>query len=159
VARRLEVPRQKVNYHLRALESEGLVELVEERKKGNCVERLVRATARSYLVGAEALGALASDPTAVVDRFSSAYLVAAAARTLTEVSEQRARAAEAQQRLPTFTIETEVRFSSAAARAAYFEDLTNVLARLSAKHHDAEASGGRSFRLLVAAHPAIPNKE
>ena len=39
------LPRQKVNYHLRTLERHGLVELVEERRKGNVTERLVRATA------------------------------------------------------------------------------------------------------------------
>jgi hypothetical protein len=51
-----------VNYHLRELETQGLVELVEERRRGNCVERIVRATAKSYVVSAEALATLASDP-------------------------------------------------------------------------------------------------
>ena len=43
LARQLGVPRQKVNYHLRELEREGFVELIEERRKGNCMERVVRA--------------------------------------------------------------------------------------------------------------------
>ena len=37
------LPRQKVNYHLRTLERHGLVELVEERRKGNVTERLLQA--------------------------------------------------------------------------------------------------------------------
>jgi hypothetical protein len=41
-ARRLKVARQLV-YHLKELESAGLVEVVEERKKGNCIERILRA--------------------------------------------------------------------------------------------------------------------
>ena len=62
LGRKLGLPRQRVNYHLRELEKEGLLEVVEERKKGNCVERIVRATARSYLISSEALGTLGSRP-------------------------------------------------------------------------------------------------
>src|SRR5215470_10261929 len=80
VARRLGEGRQKVAYHLRALEREGLVELVEERQRGNCRERIVRTTARAYLVGAEAIGKLAGDPAAAADHTSSAYLVSVAAQ-------------------------------------------------------------------------------
>lgn len=71
LARRLRIPRQKINYHLRELERERLVELVEERRKGNCTERIVRASARSYLIDPAALGALATDPSQIQDRFSS----------------------------------------------------------------------------------------
>src|SRR6476661_4631613 len=39
LAARVGLTRQKANYHLRALERHGLVELVEERRKGNCTER------------------------------------------------------------------------------------------------------------------------
>ena len=47
--------RQQANYHLRALERHGLVELVEERRKGNCTERILRATAASYVISPSAL--------------------------------------------------------------------------------------------------------
>ena len=46
LAKRLGLPRQRLNYHLRELEAAGLLELVEERRRGNCVERIVRAVAR-----------------------------------------------------------------------------------------------------------------
>src|ERR1035438_1015834 len=58
LARRLGVPRQKMNYHLRELEREGFLELVEERRKGNCMERMVRATAKSYVIGPQVIGRL-----------------------------------------------------------------------------------------------------
>jgi DNA-binding transcriptional ArsR family regulator len=159
LARRLKTARQKVNYHLRELEREGLVELVEERKKGNCVERIVKATARSYVVGADAIAQLAGgDPAALTDRFSSAYLVAACARTISETAALRARADDAGQRLATFTAESEVRFADAGARAQFFSELSDALAKLIAKHHDAVAPGGRSYRLVLGAHPATPAK-
>ena len=43
----LGVSRQNVNHHLRALEAHGLVELVEERRRGNMTERVMRAVAVS----------------------------------------------------------------------------------------------------------------
>src|SRR5919197_4991857 len=62
LAGRVGLSRQKANYHLRALERHGLVELVEERKKGNVTERLVQATAASYVISPIALAAVAPDP-------------------------------------------------------------------------------------------------
>jgi len=56
VARNLGLPRQRVTYHVRELQRLGLMETVGERRRGNCVERLVRATATSYLIAPEALG-------------------------------------------------------------------------------------------------------
>src|ERR1700687_1253939 len=56
------LPRQKVNYHLRTLEQHGLVELVEERRKGNVTERLLQAAAASYVISPSALAAAAPDP-------------------------------------------------------------------------------------------------
>jgi len=56
------LPRQKVNYHLRTLEQHGLVELVEERRKGNVTERLLQAVAASYVISPSALAAVAPDP-------------------------------------------------------------------------------------------------
>jgi predicted ArsR family transcriptional regulator len=155
VARKLAVPRQKVNYHLRELERQGLVELVEERKRGNCVERIVRATAKSYVVSAEALATLASDPDAARDVFSSRYLVAAAARTIRELAVLRERADKAGKKLPSLTLQSEVRFANAADRNAFSGELANAVARLVEKYHDEEAEGGRRFRLLVGMHPAL----
>lgn len=140
---------------LRELEREGLVECVEERRKGNCVERLVRAKARSFVISPEALGALGSTPEAARDRFSAAYLVSAAAKTIRDVASLEARARREGKRLPTFT-ETDVRFASAAARAAFAEDLANAVAGLAAKYHDEHASGRRRFRLMATIHPASP---
>lgn len=154
VARRLNVARQNVNYHLKLLEQEGLVELVEERRKGNCVERLVRSTQRSWLLGAQELGQLAEGPLASPDRFSSAFLIAVAARTLREVSTLRGEADAVNRKLATFTLDTEVRFRNARERTAFVDELGEALAALVAKYHDAEAPGGRVFRVLTAAHPA-----
>lgn len=155
LARRLDLPRQKVNYHLRELEKENLVEEIEERRKGNCVERLLRASARYYLINPAALGALSTDPEAMQDRFSSAYLVAVAARAIRDVAELRRRAASAKKRLPTMTLDTEVRFATAEDRRAFTEELTKEVARLVTKYNDAPTKAGRRFRLFLGSYPTV----
>lgn len=153
IARRLRLPRQKVNYHLRALEAVGLVELVEERRKGNCLERVVRATARSFVISPEAIGALGPTAETAADRLSSAYLIAAAGRTIRDVAALEARARQQGKRIATLTLEADVRFASAEARARFAEELADAVARLATKYHDERAPNGRPFRLLAAIHP------
>jgi DNA-binding transcriptional ArsR family regulator len=158
LSRRLGVPRQKVNYHLRVLEAEGLVELVEERRKRNCTERVVKATARSLLISPAALGELGADPRRIEDRASSAYLAATAARTIREVAELRDGADRAGKKLATLTLESEIRFATPAAQQQFAEELTREFARLAAKYHDAHATEGRRFRCLGTVYPA-PKEE
>ena len=153
LARRLQLPRQRVNYHLRELERAGLVELVEERRKGNCLERLVRATARAFIISPEALGPLGPSTEMAADRLSSAYLIAAAGRTIRDLASLDARARKAGKRIATLTLEADIRFDSAASRAAFADELTDVLARLTAKYHNDRTPGGRRFHLLAAIHP------
>lgn len=154
LARRLGLPRQRINYHLKVMESQGLVELVEERRKGNCVERVVRASARSFMISPEALGALGDSPEAARDRYSSAYLIATAGRTIRELALLQARARETGKSLATLTIDSEIRFATAAARSAFAEELADAVAQLAAKYHTEHAPGGRRFRVLAAVHPA-----
>lgn len=154
LARRLGIPRQKLNYHLRLLEHEGLVELVEKRKKRNCVERVVRAVARSYLISPATLGELAADPARLSDRTSAAYLVAAAAQVVRDVAVQRRRADKAGKKLPTLTLQTEVRFANPDAQHAFAEELARAVARLTAKYHDERAEDGRRFRVMAGVYPA-----
>jgi len=159
IARTLDIARQKVGYHLKELEKQGLVELVAEKKVGNCTERIVRATGRAYLVSAEALGSLAGGAAEATDRFSSAYVIAVAARALREVSRLRQAADDAGKRLATLTFDTEIRFATAADRAAFAEELAREVARLTAKYHDESAPRGRVNRIVAFAYPKPADEE
>jgi DNA-binding transcriptional ArsR family regulator len=158
LARRLHLPRQRLNYHLRALERCGLLECVEERRKGNCTERLLRATARSFVISPDALGALGATPATAQDRLSASYLVALSARTIKEVSTLETRARTARKRLSTLALDAELRFASAAARAAFAQELSESVARLVARYHDDTAANGRRFRLVAFSHPVEDNR-
>ncbi|HET9370653.1 MAG TPA: helix-turn-helix domain-containing protein [Vicinamibacterales bacterium] len=155
LAARVGLARQKVNYHLHTLEAHGLVRLAEERKWGGLTERLLVATAASYVVSPSALGPIAADPNRDVDRLSASYLIALGARVVREVSDLVRRARDAGKRLATLAVDTEIRFRSAADRAAFSRELTEAIAKLASKYHDESAPGGRAHRLVIVAH-ALP---
>jgi hypothetical protein len=77
-----------------------------------------------------------------------------------EVSELATRACKTGKRLATLSIDTEIRFRSAAERAQFSTELTAAITQLAARYHDASAPGGRPHRLVLVAHP-LPqqNKE
>jgi DNA-binding transcriptional ArsR family regulator len=148
------LPRQKVNYHLRSLERHGLVELVEERRKGNVTERMLRATAASFVISPAALAAVAPDPARAPDRLSATWLLALAAQLVRDVGDLITGSARTQRRLATFAMDGEVRFASAADRAAFTEELTRAVTALVARYHDEDTPGGRGHRLVIAVHPS-----
>jgi DNA-binding transcriptional ArsR family regulator len=153
LASRVGLTRQKVNYHLNSLEAHGLVERAGERKWGGITERLLVASAASYVVSPSAMGAVAVDPEREKDQLSASYLIALGARVIREVSTLARRAAAQGKRLATLGIDTEIRFRSAADRAAFSRELAESVAMLVAKYHDDSTPGGRAHRLVIVAHP------
>jgi DNA-binding transcriptional ArsR family regulator len=159
LASRVGLTRQKVNYHLRVLEDQRLVEAVEERQWGGIKERKMIATAASYVVSPAALGPLAADPARTTDRLSASYLIALAARIVREVGGLWNRARKQEKRLATLALDTVISFKSPAERAAFSCELTNAITQLVARYHDEGTPGARPFRLVVASYPAPPKNE
>ncbi|GAA2682202.1 helix-turn-helix domain-containing protein [Streptomyces lunalinharesii] len=152
LAARLGLPRQKVNYHLKELERHGLVELAEERRKGNVTERIYQATAASYVISPSALSAVSPDPSRAPDQLSAHWLLALGSRLVQEVGALLSGASRARKRVATFGIDSEVRFASAADRAAFADELTRTVADLVGRYHDESAPRGRSHRVVVGLH-------
>ena len=149
LSERLGAPRQTINYHLRQLERAGLVELVEERGHGRCVERVVAPTATAFTLSPATLGPLAPRSRDVADRSSAEYLAARASEVVEDVGLLLRRTGD----VPTLTLETHIRFASAAERSAFADDLRRAVESLVARYHDEGAADERRFTLLVAAHP------
>ena len=153
LAPRVGLARQKVRYHLKTLESHGLVTETGNKRWGGLTERMYVATATSYVVSPAAFGMVATDPERTKDRLSAGYVIALAARVVREVADLLKRSESTDKRLATLAIDTEIRFRSAADRAAFSRDLTAAITDLVSSYHDENAPGGRRHRLLVAAHP------
>lgn len=145
--------RQKVNYHLRALEQHGLVELVEERRKGNVTERVLQASAAAYVISPAALAAVAPDPARFGNHLSARWLLALGARLIRELGDLVSGADKAGKPLATFGIDTEIRFGTADERAAFVEEFGTAVRTLVGKYHRESAPSGRDHRLVIALHP------
>jgi len=154
VAAELHLPRQRVNYHLRALEDAGLLDLVEERQRRGCVERILAARARAFVVDPNVLGPPAKETVAAdaQDRFSAEHLIHAAGDVVRHVSRMRARAEEQHTRLLTFTVDTELTFGSPADFERFTAALAAFVVREAASRRNVD--GGRKYRVLAAGYPA-----
>ena len=91
---------------------------------------------------------------AACGRLSARYLIALAARVVREVGELLRGSKEQGKHLATLALDTEVQFCSPAERAAFTAELTQAIAGLVARYHDARAPGGRAHRLILVAHPS-----
>ena len=152
VAQALGLSRQLVAYHVRQLEENGYVELVREEPRRGCIERIVRRKAEYLVASASVLGP-GLDPAKVKDKFSSAYLIAIASRMAREAGIAQAAGDKSGKPVPTLSADAEIRFATPQARAAFAEELLDTVARLTAKYHDDEAPEGRTYRVVVGAHP------
>lgn len=149
VAATVGLTRQKVNYHLKALEAHGLVELAEERAWGGITERLVRRSARHLVVSPNVLQTAAIDPNQIADRLSAAYLIAVNARSVSEVGAIASTAATTT-RVPTLTVDAVIGFRSSDDRTAFAAELQSAITALAAKYHHDD---GRPHRLTVSSYP------
>ena len=154
LAAELALGRQRVNYHLRALEVAGLIQLVEQRQRRGCVERIMAARAGSFVVDPAVMrpaGRRAASRPAQ-DRFAADRLMAVASDTVRHVARMQARADEQGTRLLTFAIDTEIAFDTPADLERFTTELAAFVAHKAAAH----ATGGeaRRYRIVLAGHPA-----
>lgn len=135
----LGLSRQRVNYHLRALEQAGLVELVEERQRRGCVERVLRVRSVAH------------------DRRAAEHLIVTAGDVVGDVTRMREAAREQGERLLTFTIETEVALAEPADFERFSDALAAAIGRTAARF-GTSAAGSRRYRLVTGAYP-VPRHE
>lgn len=154
VSAAIGLTRQKVNYHLKALEAHGLVEPIETRTWGGITERFVRRTAREFVVSPGVLRSSAVDPSQVADHLSMAYLIAVSGRAVSELGEISANAAP-DTRVPTLTVDTVIGFRSPEDRATFANELQVAVANLVARYHHDD---GRPHRLTVSSYPKPKEK-
>ena len=78
---------------------------MKKRKWGGLTDRILVASASSYVVSPGALGPASSAPERAADRLSASYLIALAARVVSEVSKLVRRAKDADLRLATLSLD------------------------------------------------------
>lgn len=156
LAAAIGMPRQRVLYHLRTLEAQQLVEARDHGSVGRRIDRTYVRTATSYAIAPKTLGGVAVDPQTVADAFSSTYLSAVAGRALNDLAALGRAAATRGKRLPTLTLETDIRFVTPADQQRFTDELTTALTTLAAKYHHPNAAKGRTFKVFACGYPAVP---
>ena len=156
VAKAMGMPRQRVLYHLRMLEAQRLVEAHDHGSVGRRIDRSYVRTATSYAIAPKTLGGVAVDTRTVADAFSSAYLSAVAGQALNDVAALGRAAAARGKRVPTMTLESDVRFATPTDQRRFAYELTTVFTKLAAKYHHPDATNGRTFRVFACGYPAVP---
>jgi len=165
VARRINLPRQTVNYHVRELARAHFLTRAGRRRRRRMYEQCYVATARGYVLSPELLGKLAADPAQVADTFSAKYLLGLASKIQSELGLVSQLAAKEGKRLATLSINTELRFTSPQQRAVFTEELrraiVEVVGRHSSPYHqdDGSAAAGRPFRLVLGCYPIPKDQE
>jgi DNA-binding transcriptional ArsR family regulator len=155
LAGELALGRQRINYHLRALEVAGLIHLVEERQRRGCVERIMAARAQSFVVDPSVMRGRAGGRQAsatVQDRFAAEHLMATVSDVVRDVARMQARAEDEGTRLLTFTIDTEIGFDTPADLERFTTELAAFVAGQAATHGTSGAA--RRYRIVIGGHPA-----
>ncbi len=152
VARSFGRSRQYVSYHLKELKRLGLVRRAGERRKGNFLEQLYEATARRFVVSSR----FATDPRRLAsvfrDQLSLSQLSDLGERLQRDAAELVDLAAFEGRKIPSASVEAELRLPDEAARAAFMAELVDTLKSLLAKHGQKR---GQRFRVALAAYPEL----
>jgi DNA-binding transcriptional ArsR family regulator len=164
LARRVGLPRQRINYHVRELERAGFLRTAERRRRRNLIEQRYVATARSYVLSPELLGPLTADWRSIRDTASADYLLALTEQVRADVTRAVDEAAAEEKALATLSIKSQFRFETPADRTAFSEAVRAALVEVIARHsspnrlENGRPGRGRPYRLVLACYPA-PSEE
>ena len=159
MAGRLGLTRQRVNYHVRQLERARFLERADQRVRRNMIEQRYVATARSYVIAPELLGALAPHVSAVHDAASAAALFAITSRAQDDLTRVVTAAGAQGKRLATLSLTADIRFASADQRAEFTRAIEAAISDVIGRHSapfttdDGTPGDGRPYRLFLGCHP------
>jgi DNA-binding transcriptional ArsR family regulator len=149
LATRLGLPRQKIHYHLKALETVGLVQEVQRRLWGGLTERRLRASAAAYLIAPAAMGAVAAD------QRTNGSLLSIAARLIRDVASLLSLSRSTGKRLATSSFEIDIAFRSPADRDAFQDELRHAVTAVAEKYRASPHETARAYRVVTVAHPVV----
>ena len=162
VARRMNLPRQTVNYHVRELARVRLLSRAGRRRRRHLYEQCYVATARGFILSPDLVGNLAADPAQIADTFSAEYLLGLASKVQSELARSLELASAADKRLTTLSVNSELRFTSPEQRGAFVEELQRAILEVTARHSspfskaDDSPAEGHAYRVVAGCYPILP---
>lgn len=159
IARRVGLPAQKVNYHVRTLADAGFLLPAGEGRKRNLLEKRYRASARAYVLLPRVLGAMGPGAPGDADRLGATHLMHLGALVQEELAGWLGGDVADPDGVPTLSLDAEVRFDGAEQRAAFADGVRRALTRLIGEHtapardEGGRPRPGRAYRLVVGCYP------
>jgi DNA-binding transcriptional ArsR family regulator len=151
VARTVGQSRQNVNYHLKELESAGLVRRAGERRKGNFIETLFEAVAPTIVISPRAVwGDDEQRGDAMKAQVSLENLVLVGERVGRDAAALLDRAAFDGEKIPSAAVEAEAHFASEEARAEFLREYVAAVGPLLRKY---SRRRGTTYRVALAVYP------
>jgi DNA-binding transcriptional ArsR family regulator len=156
LGRQLGHPRQRVNYHLKALKEAGLVERVGTRRQGGFVETLYRSVARAFVVSPEVAWADPRRLEVLRRQHSLETLVGIGERLQSDAVALLDRATFDGEQISSAAVHAEVHFASEEERAAFMREYLQATRELLDRYGTDE---GAPYRIVLAVHPQTEGSE
>jgi len=161
----MDLPRQRVNYHVRELARAGFLRRAERRRKRNMFEQRYVAGAAGYLLSPELLGAVGADWRAIPDTASAEYLLALVSQVQSDLMRAWKWASERTGGLPTISLKTQFRFENQRGRERFAQALRDAIVEVVTRHTkayqraDGEPGPGSPYRLVIGSYPYVAEPE
>jgi len=161
---RLNLSRQRVNYHVRLLARSGFLRRAGRRRRRNMIERRYVASARAFLLSPELLGAVGADWRSVEDAASAGYLLGLNCQMGSDLVRVWRASGKTGKPVPTLSLKSQFRFESAEQRERFTRALQDAVVRVVTDHTspnlkpDGAPAPGRTYRLVLGCYPYLPQE-
>jgi DNA-binding transcriptional ArsR family regulator len=151
VAKELGETSQKIYYHVKILESAGLIEKVEERRVRGIMEGLYRARAKSYWLSPSLVGKVGGADRAR-DQMSLGFVLSLAEEIQTDVARLGEKTGEGQ-KVPSLGLSLQIELDGAEERARFLAELQETLQGLAKKYAAKGSTPREEFQVSLVCYP------
>ena len=149
LAKRHDMSRQRIGYHMRDLEKAGCITMVGERAQRGLTEKLYQVAPRVFTQAPKDLPEPGQQ-----SEFSFARLVNTLGHALTTLVRIKQKA-KPNEKIATLALDATMHFENPKQRQAFTEDLLDAVQSVVRKHEHARSNSTRSFRFMLGAYPDI----
>ncbi len=161
---RLNLSRQRVNYHVRLLARSGFLRRAGRRRRRNMIEQRYVASARAFLLSPELLGAVGADWRSIEDTAGAGYLLALNCQMGSDLVRVWRESGKTGKRVPILSLKSQFRFESAEQRERFTRAIQEAVVRVLTDYTspnlapDGSPSPGKPYRLVLGCYPYLPQE-
>lgn len=151
LAKELDETTQKIYYHVKILESAGLIDKVDERRVRGIMEGLYRARAKSYWLSPALVGKVGGAERAR-DQMSLDFVLSLAEEIQTDVARLGEKSGEAQT-IPSLGLSLQIALDGEEERARFLAELREMLQGLAKKYAAKGSTPKEEFQVSLVCYP------